>query len=349
MLTYWIMYFFAVFGAINSAGKTVVRSSKSVWIFIGGFYIVLIGLRMSGGDWYNYFRRFNQMEYLTLEEALKVKDVGYQFISYYTYHWDLGYFTLTMICAILSIVGLIIFLRKQPKAWLGLAVSVPYLMLVVYMGYMRQGVALGFVMWGIVYLQRGKFFHFIFFILLATTFHKSAIMMIAFGIFSGKRGFLLKLIGIGAAGLGIWSAFLSVQAEVLWTNYVDTQMQSQGAMIRVLLNTFPAVLLLYFRKEWKHNFDDYRFWGMISLASLASIFLVSFASTAVDRMALYFIPLQIVVFARLPFLARRHISPKTTTYLILLLYFLILFVWLNFAANVNFWLPYRNFLWSGVF
>ena len=344
MFTYWFMYFFAAMGALSNAGKTVVRTSKVTWGFVGLFYILLIGFRMSGGDWYNYFRRFEQMRYLTLEESFQIKDIGYQLISYHMYHWDWGFFALTMICAIISMVGLIIFLRKQPNPWLGLTVAVPYLILVVYMGYMRQGVALGFVMWGIVALDRGKFLHFLFLIMLATTFHKSAIMMIAFGIFSGHKGKLLKLLGIAAAGAGIWSAFVSSGADALVTNYVDAQMQSSGALIRVLLNSVPAVLLLYFRKEWKRDFSDYRFWFMISLASLVSIGLVGLASTAVDRMALYFIPLQIVVFARLPFLARKKISPKVTTFLIVIFYFTILFVWLNFAANVRFWLPYNNLL-----
>jgi len=343
MIMYWFMYFLAVIGALT-AKTNQIRSNQTAWIYVGVAYILVIGLRMSGGDWPNYLRRFNDMAYLTLSDALQVKDVGYQFISYHMFDWGWGFFALTMICAIISMTGLIIFLRSQINPWLGLAVSVPYLIIVVYMGYMRQGVALGLIMWGIAALQRGKFMHFVTLVILAATFHKSAIMMIAFGVFSGHKGKFLKIIGVAAAMAGVWSAFASSGADKLWTNYVDAQMQSQGAMIRVLLNSIPALLLIYFRKEWKLYFNDYKFWLMVSLASLASIGLVSFASTAVDRMALYFIPLQIVVFARLPFLARREVSPRVTINLILLFYFAILFVWLNFAANVRFWLPYRNML-----
>lgn len=348
MIVYWLMYLFAAAGAVM-AKTNQARSSQVAWVFVGLFYILIIGLRISGGDYYNYVRRFEDMSLLTLEEALAVKDIGYQFISYYVYHWGLEFFTLTVICAVFSVSGLIIFLRKQINPWLGLSVAVPYLIIVVYMGYMRQGVALGLIMWGIVSLQRGRFIHFIILVTLAATFHKSAIMMIAFGIFSGNRGKLVKLVGVIAAFIGIWSSFVSSGADTLWKNYVDAEMESQGAMIRVILNSIPAILLLYFRKEWKAYFDDYKFWFMISVASLGTIGLVGFASTAVDRMALYFIPLQIVVFSRLPFIAKKKISPKITIILTLLFYFSILFVWLNFAANVRFWLPYRNLLWQGIF
>lgn len=348
MIVYWLMFFVAAIGALGTAGKNKVRSSIGVWLWIEILYIILIGFRMSGGDYYNYYRRFNEMAYLTLEEAMRTSDAGYQFISYYVYHWDLGYFTLSILCAIFSIAGLVVFLRKQINPWLGLAVAVPYLIIVVYMGYMRQGVALGFVMWGITALQHRKFIKYLIFVLLAITFHKSAIIMVAFGIFARERGRLIQLLGVIAAGAGIWFAFVGSGVKELWVNYVDAQMQSQGAIIRVSLNIVPALLLFYFREEWKRYFNDYRFWKMIALSSLASIGLVGFASTAVDRMALYFIPLQLVVYSRLPLLAKNKVSPKMTTFLVVLFYFAILFVWLNFAGHVKYWLPYRNFLFMNL-
>ena len=80
--------------------------------------------------------------------------------------------------------------------------------------------------------------------------------MIAFGIFAGDRGKLLKLFGVMIAFAGVWTAFVSSDVDALITNYVDAQMESQGAMIRVLLNALPAMLLLNFRKQWKYYFDD---------------------------------------------------------------------------------------------
>jgi hypothetical protein len=349
MLAYWIMYLFAAVGALLHAGRPQRRSSRFAWSLVGIFYILLIGFRMSGGDWYNYLRRFEEMSYLNLDEALQIKDVGYQLLSYYIHQMGWGFLTVTMICAGVSIFGLLLFLRRNLNPWLGLAVAVPYLITVVYMGYMRQGVALGLVLWGISELQRNRFWRFVLLVVLATTFHKSAIMMIAFGVFAGKRGRFLRALGVAAAFAGVWAAFVGSGADVLWQNYVEAKMQSQGAMIRALLNTLPALLLFVFAREWKKEFSDYGFWRMIALASFATIFLVKFASTAVDRMALYFIPLQLIVYMRLPYLARRFLPPRVTTVLILLFYALVYFVWLNYAANSRFWLPYRNFLTSELY
>jgi len=43
-------------------------------------------------------------------------------------------------------------------------------------------------------------------------------------------------------------------------------------------------------------------------------------------------------------LSKREISPKVTTFLIILLYAFVLFVWLNFSANARYWVPYHNIL-----
>ncbi len=346
MAIYWLMYLFAAIGSLMHR-SILPKSGRGTWLFVWLFYVILIGFRESGGDWYNYSVRFEQLGDMTLSEALQVKDIGYQFVGYYINHWDLGFFTLTVLCAAISMAGLIFFLREQLNPWLGLTVAVPYLIIVVYMGYMRQGVALGLVMWGLVYLQKGRFVPFLLLVALATTFHKSAIMMIAFGIFSGEHGRILKLIAVTAAIAGIWAAFVGSGAEHLWHNYVETKMQSQGAQMRVLLNAVPAMLLFYFRKRWRRVFPDFKLWAMISLATFVLVPLTGFASTAVDRMALYFLPLQIVVFSRLPYLAREIVAPRMTLYAIVAFYAIVLFIWLNYAHYAKFWLPYVNLLWEG--
>lgn len=315
------------------------------WLSVGVVLTFVIGLRdRVGGDWFNYLRRFNDLEFLTLAEALSVKDPGYQWISYVMYDWGFQIYAVNFICAVIFVTGLIAFSRRQINPWLAMAVAVPYLIIVVSMGYTRQGVALGLVMWGLAALDRGKFIHFMMFVALATAFHKSAILMIGFGIFQQGKGAWLKVLALVFAAMGIWSAFVEDAAGDLWKNYVDAEMESQGAMIRVLLNLIPGVLLLYFRKRWKQHFNDYGLWFMVAIASIASVGLVGSASTAVDRMALYFIPIQMVVYARLPLLARHIIPPKITMILILCFYALIMIVWLTSAVNARYWVPYDNVL-----
>lgn len=340
-----IYYFFFLFPALMAAVQpsAATRPHPLIWWFTGGILTLLLGFRMSGGDWYNYFGRFQDLAYLPMEHVLLNGDPGYQFISYFMYQWGFGFFAVTFICALISVTGLMVFLKRLSNPWMGLAVAIPYLYIVVYMGYMRQGVALGLVMWGIAYLDRGKFWWFIGMVSLAVTFHKSAILMMAFGVFQQGKGKIVRLLASILAGIGILFAFVGESAyEMLYANYVETGMQSEGAYLRIALNALPALLLVSFRKTWKILFNDYGFWFMVAAASLVAIPLVGVASTAVDRMALYFLPIQIVVFSRLPLLMRHTLPIQVTTLLVLLFYLTVLSVWLNLGNFSMWWIPYEN-------
>ncbi|MHC3994922.1 EpsG family protein [Thiomicrolovo sp. ZZH C-3] len=347
MLTYYLIYFIPAVVAMLKSGE--MQRPRFAWTLFAILLIILLGFRMSGGDWYNYLKLYEGMQFVTLEEAVSARDFGYKLISYVMYQWDLGFAAVTLICAMISVTGLMVFLRQQVNPWLGLAVAVPYLYIVVFMGYMRQGVALGLVMWAITYLDRGKFWHYVAFVGLAVTFHMSAVLMIAFGIFQRKKGRLFNISAVVVIAAGFWAAYVGDATERLYVNYVQAGMISEGALIRVLLNAVPALLLLLLRKRWRDEFGDYGFWSIIAYVSLAAIPLVGLASTAVDRVALYFLPIQIVVFARLPYLLRHVFPPQLTAFMILGFYFTVLTVWLNFGNFSMWWVPYRNYLTSWMF
>ncbi len=336
--------------AINKQPSTQSGQSLFPWIFMGLIFTLFIGYRHEvGGDWGTYLRHFQAMSYFNLDEILKRSDPGYYLINWFMADWGYDIYLVNIICGALFMTGLIIFARQQPNPWLAITVSVPYLIVVVAMGYTRQGVALGFVFWGLVALEKQQFKQFLILVALAATFHKSAVLMIGLGMFLQGKGKAIRFLAVAFVGFGIWSAFLSQHQQQLWNSYVTVQMQSQGAFIRVAMNLIPALIFLLYRKEWKKEFKDYSFWVMIALGSLGSVVLVNFASTAVDRVALYFTPIQVVVYSRLPYLLRDKFNPQTVTFAILAYYALVLYVWLNYATHARYWVPYSNALFDGVF
>lgn len=328
------------------------QENKSLlpWIILGITLTLFIGYRHEvGGDWGSYLRHFNSMQYFTFDEVLRRADPGYYLINWFMLDWGFEIHEVNLICGGLFMIGLIVFARRQPNPWLAISVAVPYLIVVVAMGYTRQGVSLGLVFWSLAALDAKRFKEFLILVALAATFHKSAVLMIGLGLFLQGKGKAVRFLAVAAVGVGIYNAFLAQHQEQLWDSYVTVQMESQGAMIRVVMNFIPAVIFLLYRKQWKQQFNDYPFWAMITLGALASVILVSFASTAVDRIALYFTPIQVVVYARLPYLLRDKFDPKTVTFGILAFYLLVLYVWLNYATHSVYWLPYQNALFDGVF
>ena len=68
------------------------------------------------------------------------------------------------------------------------------------------------------------------------------------------------------------------------------------------------------------------------------------SSTAVDRLALYLIPLQLFVGSRIPDASLFGIPPTSWNQLLIALSLSVLMVWLLFAGHSEYWLPYRNLL-----
>lgn len=345
MLTYFIMFLFPAFLALKN-----IQVGTGVWIFFGFIFSLLIGFRFEvGGDWVHYIDHLNRMQYENLETIITGEDPGYYLLNFLMYELDFGIGGVNFICGILFMTGLIKFAKQEYNPWMVIAAAVPYTIIVVSMGYTRQGVALGLVLWAITYLRINKMIGFFIFVTLAATFHKSAVLIIGLGIFAGEGSKLLKIIAVALIGFGVYDAFLSQYQDRLIKNYVDAQMQSDGAKIRTLMNFIPSILLIIYRKRWKEFFDDYTFWFIIALLSVFTFSIVGFASTAVDRVALYLIPIQLVVFARLAILMSHQISMQVVNIAILAYYFLVLFVYLNFANFSYAWLPYQSILLQDLF
>ena len=355
MFEYYIVFFIPLVFAwvyqtnFDQTGSYQIQSKGKLlsWNILGVIFSLVIGFRFEvGGDWGAYLRHFNAMGYFTIEEIAKRSDPGYYLINWFMQDWGYDIYSVNLICGAIFMTGLIIFARRQPNPWLAIAVATPYLIVVVAMGYTRQAVALGFMFWGLAALEKKQFKQFLVLMVLAATFHKSAVLMIGLGIFLQGNGRLIRTLAVVIVAAGIYNAFLADYQDDLWKNYVEVQMQSQGAMIRVAMNFLPSVIFLLFRKRWKQQYDDYSFWVMIAIGSLISVGLVNFASTAVDRVALYFTPIQVVVYSRLPYLLRDRFNPQLITFSILIYYLIVLYVWLNYATHARYWVPYQNILFN---
>jgi hypothetical protein len=129
-------------------------------------------------------------------------------------------------------------------------------------------------------------------------------------------------------------------------NYVGAEMESTGAAIRVLMNAVPAILFLLFRKRFKLSGDQLQFWTWMAVSAILFIplLIATPSSTAVDRMALYWIPIQIFVLSRLPnAVSTTFRSAATHTLAIVIYCFAVQLTWLVFATHAHHWVPYKSF------
>jgi hypothetical protein len=330
------------------------RSRRLAWpgfLALLLFLTLLIGLRDGvGGDWGNYLPSIERAFGLSVPEILQQDEPGYALLNWIGANWGGGVYLVNTVCGLIFSIGLLRFCRAQPRPWLALTLAFPYLITVVAMGYSRQGVAIGLELLGLLALERGRLLQFLAWIALASTFHRTVLVLLILpaSTLSPRLRFsqLIRLVLLAGAGFGLYSAFLASDLDYYQSGYIDAGYQSQGALIRVALCLLPALLFLLKRRRFRLPPDAQRLWTLISLLAVAAaIGLVTVASsTAVDRIALYLIPLQLYVGSRIPDARLFGISPASWSRLLVLFSLAVLLVWLLFAAHAFAWLPYRNLL-----
>jgi hypothetical protein len=356
MWQYWVLFILPAFKAVSNLQPQSLKEQaepNSRWpgwwwvMFIA--LVMMIGLRHEvGGDWRSYLGILDFATGISLKEALTRSDPGYMLLNWLAAETRLGMYLVNTVCAVFFSWGLVAFCRTQPRYWLALTVAMPYLITVVAMGYSRQGVAIGVAMLGLVALSKGRILRFVLYLGLAATFHKSALILMPLAALAGTERRVFTLFWLTVAGALLFILLLQESVEGLITNYVEAQIDSSGAAIRVAMNAVPAALFLLLRKRFRMEPTERRFWTWMAWGALGFVVLlkVSPSSTAVDRVALYWIPLQLFVWSRLPEALGRKIRFKAFfVYAVVAYSAAILFVWLFFATHAHSWLPYQFYPW----
>lgn len=350
MWPYWAMFLVPAMAALVEGAPVHgrprrQRGSQLQWLAAWLGIAVLIGLRSRvGGDWWNYEAMLDQYVGTPFGEALTLQDPGFSLLSWIAVRMDWGLVGVNMMTAPLFALALVRFCQSLPRPWLALAISMPYLVIVVGMGYSRQGVALACGMLGLLALGRHSTRAFLGWVVLGATFHKTAVLLLPIAALVQSRNRLTTVLSAVAITAGTYFLLLSDSVEDLYENYVLAEYQSEGAFVRLMMNAVPAALFLL---KWKRfnltaeRASVWRWFAWISLVLLAVLFITK-ASTAADRVGLYMLPLQLVVFAHLPeVLGTRSRNGQVWVAIVVLYYAVVLFTWLNFATHAEFWLPYR--------
>ncbi|MAS10007.1 EpsG family protein [Salinisphaera sp.] len=338
MLIYWVVFFIAAFGALAK-----LRVSTLGWVVVSTLLTSFIGLRFNvGGDWGAYVSYLYRASQITFVEVFTLSDPGYYLINWLVAWFGGQVWLVNLFSATIFSVGLVLFTRRLPSPMLAIVVSIPYMVIVLAMGYTRQAVAFGFILWALTYLIDRRVLGFMFLLALAASFHKSAVILAPLAVLANTHNKVWTAVWVGLSGALLYWLFLAEQVAGLWQNYVvsDYSQASEGGPIRVAMNVLPAILFLIFRKRFQFNAQARALWFWMSIFSIVCLPLVFQAPTAIDRVALYFMPIQLVVFASLSQLASGS-SRVLARGAVVAFYGFVQFVWLNFASHSNAWLPYH--------
>lgn len=349
MIPYLLMYLFpAVFSLEERPGTGGRRRAIAGALLFFVLFVLMIGFRSHvGGDWETYDQMIRTLGQMSFGDAMDFTDPAFAVIGRLSNEVGAGQILANFLCGLVFCIGLFVFCWQQPRPWLTLVIAIPYLVIVVGMGYVRQSAAIGCVLLGLVSLRRGSIVRFFFWCVLGGLFHFTAVIIAPFAALAKyrQRIYLMLPLIIFTAALAVY--LLSSRYDVLMSGYIGAQYQSTGTLIRLVLDVIPAVLFLLLRDRFALHGDERAFWTLMSALAVALMiaYQLSPSSTAVDRIALYWIPLQLFVLARLPdALASRMGSARVWVIAVVALYLAVLIYWLVFAATAFKWVPYNSVL-----
>ena len=360
MWPYWLMFLLPAWAALQTQKHSVNSSSglrslkpTAAWVAVCLAMTLIIGFRFKvGGDWGSYVRYLEDVRGLSLSEVLAKSDPSYQLLNWISVEMGWGIFGVNLMGAAIFSIGLAVFCRSLPRPWLALAVAVPYLFIVMAMGYSRQAIALGLAMLGLVALGRKSTLWFVAWVVLGATFHKTAVLLLPIAILSATRNRFWTAAWVTIVTFVAYTLLLEEATESLYLNYVTAEYKSEGALIRLLMNALPAAVLLIWRRRFTFSDADLHLWLWFSVISLVlfGVLMASPATTTVDRLALYLLPLQLVVFAHFPdALGKKRNRNTGLTAAVLFYYAMVQLTWLNFATHAVYWVPYRFYPLEGLF
>lgn len=347
MLVYWSMFAFPAVFALVTGPRTNLRNTLNTFaiVFVFLLFAIVIGLRYEiGGDWFTYEMIVAYTGYEDFVDAVTGGDPAFSLVAWVMSRLGYEVWGPNLVCGTILVAGLIHFCRRQDDMWLALTASVPYLVIVVGMGYVRQAAAIGLILYALTQFERGAFGRSVVWILGASLFHASAVCVAPLFALAVARKNILLILPVGLATAALFAVLLSSRIDTFYEGYVVAEYDSSGAMVRLLMNAVPALLFIRFRKNFPGTDWSRALWLLFSVLSLIMVAAVTVSSstTVIDRVGLYFIPIQLYVFGNV--MVSLRMSERGRFYMTALAvsyYTLILFVWLNYATHAERWVPYR--------
>ena len=344
MSTYWALFILPMCGVLIPI-RFIERTQRKVWAVTVIVVTLIIGTRYEvGGDWQSFFEVSQYYVGKGVHVSLSHEDPLYGLLNWISVKIGLGIYGVNTVCGALFVTGLAVFCRRQPIPWLAWLVGTPYLLVVVGMGYTRQSAALGFLLLGLVCLEDKRVWRYFLLLVIGAAFHKTVLLGAPLAILVWRGNIWLKVaIAIVFSGTS-WVMFSDYIVRLLQGYSRSGVYESIGASYRVWMNAVPAVLFLLLRKKWVKYFDNPSLWVWIAIASIISVFLVGYASTAVDRINIYLAPIQLYFWSRLPLLVSDRLTRTLIVTATIFFYGFMFLIWLELAENAGNWIPYKSII-----
>jgi hypothetical protein len=304
------MIYVAIFGALLFLNFSNSRTSKGrYYLYLGVLFFLFIfsAFRFEVGcDWPGYLDQFMYpKEVLGDGEINTLSEPLWWLIIHQLRDIDAAYPWLNVVSSAFFFVGIHVLARRQPDPLGFLTVLYPVLIINMPMSGIRQAAAIGMICVALTGFMDKRLLKYLIFIAIATSLHSSAIIFLVFAPFIYSEISIVRLIFAGLLAVpGAISIFNSSAATLAMTRYMSSDIESAGAIFRVSFISISGAFFLWsLRANWRLiSTKDYTLVFVGSLAMVSLLAMVPFSTVISDRIGYYFIPIQGVIFSRVPYL-----------------------------------------------
>ena len=272
------------------------------------YYTCLVGLFLFaafryevGCDWTGYLNIFE----ISRHGETSHSEIAFWTLNRLLHYFDLDYPYINVIAAVAFFVGFHALAKRQSDPLGVLILAFPILILELAMSTVRQAIAVGFVCFAYNAFVDARLLRFVLFVIIATSFHSSAISFLLLAPFvGGELSFRRMALGGLLASPGVYYLLTSETFEAYSQLYVGTATDAAGAPLRSGLLALTGLAFLWFLdRKWKaQSIRDYSLVKLSSYIMVAIFPLSIYSSVMGDRIAFYLYPIQLIVLARLPLL-----------------------------------------------
>ena len=337
---FYLIFFLSIIILLNI---NLSRRLEFFLFIISIFYLIIFsGLRDdTGGDWYRYNKSYENITYFNF----KLADSGFSYLMLFSKY--LG-FSFNIFILFISIIFFIFFYqsyKNEKNLILILIIATPYLVHVVLLGYIRQAIACIIFIYSLQYLIKKRFKSHFLLIIISSFFHISAIVNIIFIILLQRHRLKYYLFIIPLFVYLFYNLHSEHINRILYF-YVGEgkHLISYGALIRWIITAIPSIIFIIYSTKLSKNESEKKVYFLISILVILSLPFVIINSTVADRLIIYLVPIQLLVFSRLNLIFSSNILKYFVNIFVILYYNAINFTFIAFAQHSISWLPYNFWL-----
>lgn len=327
-------------------GKKI--NESIIWnLFIGMFFlaplILTYGCRSlevgvdseTYSQYFTYFRNLNVLQiWNTYVEP------GYLLLIKFADYIGNSVITLQLLCGVIFFITCLVAIKKQlnRKDWSFAFFILLMTSYAIVCNATRQMIAASIILYGIQYIDEKKFLRYFLCVIIAMTFHKTAILALLFYLFAFdiskkvRNKILMFSVTMSVFVIFLWKIVYIVLKKIdFYAGYLDRIVNVDYKQLICLLYIFPEILLIYYLCKQSGCNDKQRIYGGIFYLQLPFQVLQIYSEN-IARISWYFAIIRVII---VPMLIR-DIEDKRKRFLWYsvmifwyLFYYIIMFVILN--------------------